>query len=419
MIRAALAVTAFVLGVCYWQTFEIWFRADDFAWLGLRDAARLQDALFKPEAQGTVRILSERVFFLAITRLFGPDSAIPFRVVIFATQLLNGVLLALVALRLTQSRTAALLAIPVWLLNPGVAMAMCWISSYNQLLVTACLLGAVLAFLEDRMAWCWFAFLAGFGALEINVVLPAILVVLRPKRWRETLPFFGVSLVYAMAWFVWIHRPAVDPTYRVSFDAALPATLWQYVTLNFGYEGWHRWLALAALLPLAFEWRKCAPGVCWFLLTLAPVLPLKDHISDYYLASASVGLALAAALLYGQDRPQWSAALAAILLVTGWQAHIRAIDWYDRVTTQIETVVRGVREIHARHPRAPIVLEGVPSDVIANAIPDRPFRLYGIPDVRLTPAAVPGPGAVVYRYDEPAAAFLNITRIYASLSSSR
>ena len=54
------------------RSFAAWFQADDFAWLGvglhrhgLHDYLR---ALFAPMAQGTIRPLSERLFFMEIGR---------------------------------------------------------------------------------------------------------------------------------------------------------------------------------------------------------------------------------------------------------------------------------------------------------------------------------------------------------------
>ena len=168
ILRIAAAIAILLVAVCYRETFRIWFRADDFAWLGLAGSENLFDVFFKPAAQGTVRVLSERLFFFGLGRMFGIESAIPFRILILSTVIGNAVLLAAIAYRLTASRLSALLSMAVWILHPGVSMAVCWISSYNQLLVTSCMLSAMLAFLSDRKLLCWIAFLAGFGALEIN-----------------------------------------------------------------------------------------------------------------------------------------------------------------------------------------------------------------------------------------------------------
>jgi hypothetical protein len=389
-LRIAAAVALALTAACYGETFRIWFRADDFAWLGLSASDNLLEVFFKPAAQGTVRVLSERLFFFGFGRMFGLESAIPFRVLILLTLAANAFLLAVIAHRLTASRLSAWTAMAVWILHPGVSMAVCWISSYNQLLVTFCMLAAVLAFLMDRKLWCWVAFFAGFGALETNVMLPALLVAVQPKRWRETLPFFAVSSAYSILWWTCIRIPDANPAYRMHFDLSAISTLWQYVHLNFGHDA--STVYLLAFLPLAVEWKRCRTGIVWFVLLLLPVLPLRDHVSDYYLASASIGLALAVALLH--DRPAWQLMLACVLLASGLQSRERAITWYRDVTAQIETVVRGVRELHRENPGKTIALENIPQDVVDNALGDDPFRLYGI-------RIGSGADAVVYRYASP------------------
>ncbi len=65
----------------YWQGLFTWFQADDFAWLNLQVHSwnDLWKALFTPQAQGTVRIWSERLFFIVFKSLFGFHPA-PFRI---------------------------------------------------------------------------------------------------------------------------------------------------------------------------------------------------------------------------------------------------------------------------------------------------------------------------------------------------
>jgi len=86
-----------------------WFQADDFAWLSLHQ--RIQNftdfwtLLFEPMAQGTIRPLSERAFFLACYHWFGLN-ALPYRLAVFATQWLNLALLGWIVTRITGSRAA-------------------------------------------------------------------------------------------------------------------------------------------------------------------------------------------------------------------------------------------------------------------------------------------------------------------------
>ena len=54
----------------YWQGLLSWFREDDFAWLGLhlsiQEPYDIWWTLFSPMAQGTIRPLSERLYFLIL-----------------------------------------------------------------------------------------------------------------------------------------------------------------------------------------------------------------------------------------------------------------------------------------------------------------------------------------------------------------
>src|SRR6266481_274460 len=88
----------------YGRGLAAWFQADDFAWLALRlhvhDWPSLREALFAPMAQGTIRLWSERAFFMGLESLFGLN-AVPFRVVVFLTQCANLALLAAVTRRIT------------------------------------------------------------------------------------------------------------------------------------------------------------------------------------------------------------------------------------------------------------------------------------------------------------------------------
>jgi len=82
---------------------------DDFAWLGLHTLIHDYDsfiwAMFTPLAQGTIRPLSERLFFVAGWHLFGLESP-PFRAFVFATMFGCLALLNAITRRLTGSALA-------------------------------------------------------------------------------------------------------------------------------------------------------------------------------------------------------------------------------------------------------------------------------------------------------------------------
>ena len=69
---AGPSLFAFVLD---WPSLMCWFPSDDFAYLKLLRVARESQgfrwARFTPMAEGTMRILSERAFFMSFSALFG------------------------------------------------------------------------------------------------------------------------------------------------------------------------------------------------------------------------------------------------------------------------------------------------------------------------------------------------------------
>ena len=172
--------------VLYWHGLRAWFQMDDFAWLGLHrlvtDFDSLISTLFRPMAQGTVRPLSERLFFLGFWHLFGME-ALPYRIFVFATQFSNLALITIITRRLTGSSVAGFLAPILWLVSPVIYEPMVWTSAYNQILCAFFLLlefYLLLRWVETGSkrwyAAMWIAFLLGFGALELNVDFPALAV---------------------------------------------------------------------------------------------------------------------------------------------------------------------------------------------------------------------------------------------------
>src|ERR1700734_511892 len=97
----------------YSDGLKTWFMSDDFAWLGLlrevHASRSLLNALFAPEAQGTIRPWSERGFFLLFESLFGLDS-LPFRICVFITMAADVTLVAWIARRITGYRAAGFFA---------------------------------------------------------------------------------------------------------------------------------------------------------------------------------------------------------------------------------------------------------------------------------------------------------------------
>jgi hypothetical protein len=172
-----------------------WFQQDDFAHLLLAAATpanELAGHLIKPFAQGTFRPLSERLFYWLTYHWFGLDS-LPPRIFCFVLQTANCGLLALLLFRLTQSRAAAALAASAWAVQPVLTLPLTWIATTNQVMWSFCVLAAVNLFAcytrthaRRYLLGAWLLYLAGFGVLESNVVVPALFTMYALLSDRQT-----------------------------------------------------------------------------------------------------------------------------------------------------------------------------------------------------------------------------------------
>lgn len=371
-----------------------WFRTDDFSWLQFhRDT--WWKTLFSPEALGTIRPWSERLFFAGGWRLFGLQ-AWPFHAIVFATHFANLALMSVIGRRLTGSREAGLWAAILWTVNSGLAIPLGWVSCYNQVLCGFFLLLALYASLTGRRWLEWLAFLTGFGALETMLVYPALAAGSSPRRWRALVPMVAVSTVF-VAVHTWVTPiPAAGP-YAPHWTSA-PVTLATYWAWSLGSAYMRAAFAPAALgiLTAAIVWfatrdrRLAAFGLLWFAVTLAPVLPFRNHMMEYYLYLPTIGLAWIGGAAVARYRAAW-AFIAVYLFIMIPQAWIDSRWNYD-LTQRLHTMMETVE--HAPRDKA-VLLTGVDDDIQHHAIDQKPFVLVGRSDVYTTLS----PGVVTHAID--------------------
>ncbi len=408
----------------YWFAMRVWFQQDDFAWLGqglyIQNWHDLMRAIFEPRAQGTIRPLSERIFFMALFDRFGLDHR-PFHLWVALTQIANLLLLQSATLRITKSRLAAVAVPCVWLCGTGLATPLSWISSYNQVLCAFFFLLAfrlLLQFIETGAARWWWAqaavFVLGFGALEINVVYPALAAgwcwLCARQHFKKALWLFPVSALYAVIHFAAAPNPK-DGLYAQHWDLSMVRTYLVYwaQALSAGrlrpspiLPDWS-WLAASIVLglaALAFAWRSWrrgeklpAYGIFWFTVVLGPVLPLRDHISDYYVAVPSIGVAwIAGYALFKawQGGRLWFAGtlvLVALHLAFVLPVNREITDWRWQRGLRIKTLVQGLERAHELHPDKLIMLHGMDSDLFWSGYYDEPYRIFGLNEVCLAPGS--------------------------------
>jgi len=405
-----LAPPLFALFI-YWHGLHSWFQQDDFVWLGMlgdvNGARDLALALFKPTAHGTWRPLGERAFFLIFQSLFGYD-ALPFHIWIFLTQCANFALMSAILLRLTGSRLAAIAAPLFWISNSKLLIAMSWPCEYILALCVFFLLLALCFWLRHvesgrrrYYAGAWISFLLGFGAMESNVVFPALAasyaLLCAPGYLRKSLPFFGASAAYSAFLFAVAPSQTTGP-YALYFDASIPGTLWTYWRMAFEplnlsvftvFPAWSAtaFMAAASLALVGFAVRH-ALGLphlflLWFAILLAPVLPLRDHVTDYYLTLPLIALAMLGGYALAcawRSAAGWKAlaiALVAVYLAQSVPSVRGAAKWWRDRTMEARRLVLPVFALHAGNPDKLIVLEGVDDALFWSAVAHYPFRLPG------------------------------------------
>jgi len=418
------ALPVVLLLALYWPGLNTWFYQDDFGWLNLRhdvhSAGDLAGALLAPKAHGNMRPLGENAYWLGISGLFGADP-LPFHIAAFLTQAGSLLLLGGIMRRLTGSEAAGFGAQVLWMVNIGLAPALGWSSIYNQVLSGFFFLLAFYFLLRRNWAGQWIAFLLGLGALEINVMYPAVAAVYallyERKLLKKMLPMFAVSAL-AVGVHLYFSPVASTGVYAPRVDGRIFPTLWTYWVWALGPMAW--WLAILLTagvgMLIASGARAGLLGLAWFVLPLLPYLPLPEHKMDYYLAVPAIGIAMLGGFAISH-RPLPAVAFVVIYLGASLPASLGITQWQHARGERVEDLVLGVQEVRHSAPEQIILLDGVDTELFWSGVADLPFRALSIPRVYLTPtpntriaaapellskytlpAALAG-RAVVYRFD--------------------
>jgi hypothetical protein len=399
---------------------KAWFYGDDFAWLGLRlelhTPRDLVPILFRPEAQGTVRTLSERLFFLIFYSIFGLHAP-PFRIWAFLTQFVNITLLVRIARRLTGSNIAGVIAPILWSANAGLAVALGWSSAYNEIAFACIILLAFYLFLRhidtgEKKYWIaqWLVFLLGFGVLELNVMYPALAagyaVCCARQYLRKTSFLFIPSVLFTAAHFIFV--PAATDPYYTMYPASVPRMLWTYWCFTLGALraaplDWRPlWFGfccgiLVSLGLALFCWRKLRRGqmlaiflLGWFGLAILPVLPLKNHFTEYYVTVPAIGLALLGAWAIAETRGIAAAVAIALtaLYLTVSLADIHAVEKFNYARSRrVKYLVTSLESLPKAESSKNLLLAGIDNELFWSAFYPDPFRLIGITQIYIVPGS--------------------------------
>jgi hypothetical protein len=417
----------------YWRGFFAWFQKDDFAWLSLPNHVHstrdLLWALFAPLAQGTIRTLSERAVFLSFTSLFGLNP-LPFHVLAFVTCIATICLLADVATKLSGSRSVGFCAAIIWAVNPAIAWPLAWPSNYNELAWPFVMLLAfwfLLRYVETGerrffIAQC-ITFVLGFFVLETNVVYPAIaaaFAITSPEAvkrglLKKVLPLFAISLLYIAIHFSLAPLPVGGP-YQLHWDAKIFQTFTMYWGWALGPgQGrligivstairstcvWSITLGLFAFLIRRDRETYLFPA--WFVITLAPLLPLRDHLTEEYLTTPALGLAMwggwAIVSAWRSNALAKIAAVALLAIYVGFSilvGNARVHNSYDS-SIEVRDFVHTVTSAAQANPGKMILLKGVTPNQFYSAVYDHVFLLYGFDQIYVAPENRPAIAADPY-----------------------
>lgn len=401
-----IAATLFLLAF-HWRGLECWFYQDDFGWLHLGLASAHRDflsLLFAPKAHGNIRPWSENLFFYGLSTLFGVNP-LPFRIVVFATVAGDLFLLDALMRKLTGSALAALGTQIFWLVNPTLAPSLCWSSTYNETQYLFFLLAALLLFIRGKYWAQVLVFVLALGSLETAVMYPCIAslyaLLFDRSKLRRTLPLYFISAGFAALHF-WVAPLAKSGPYAIRIDSRILGTFWTYFKLVLGPQllGHFHWtlpawlivagtvvLSMGVVATVVAGGRTALFGAGWFVLFLAPVLPLPDHILEYLLTGPAMGLAM---ILGATLASRWRAtgiAVGAVYLAFAAPAAWDFVSWHRAQSYMARDLVLGVVEYDHAHPGKKLLLAGMSQDQFLHAFEHIPFELYGMYNVFLAPGA--------------------------------
>jgi hypothetical protein len=415
---ALWGIPVLLLPVLYWGGLVAWFQRDDFAMLSLRtllaSGRSLSWVLFAPVAQGTIRTLSERLFYVSFSALFGLNS-LPYRAAAFLTFATALMLLQGVCSKLTGSRAAGFWAAIFWLVNSALAIPLSWTAEYYELLCAFFFLldfWLLIRYAEtgERRFYIaqWVTFLAGFGVLELNVVYPALATVYAlcyvPRLLRKVLPLFAVSFAYMAVHIAVAPLPAAGP-YTLYWDWHVFQTLATFSAWALGPA----WLSLVGVHSLFLRFVLTALlgaglisfAVCklrqrqwrvllfpaWFVIVLSPLLPLRQHVSYEYLTVPLIGLAMwaGAAVVAGFEAGSWKRVATVLLLATYIGVsipigHSLTRLYHDR-SIRARDLVFGVAALNETRPDSIVILKGVSAEMFDDTIYPRALQLAGVREV--------------------------------------
>ena len=280
-----------------------------------------------------------------------------------------------------------------------------WTSAYNEVLCSFVFLIGFLALIHYTesgsrryYAALWVSSVLAFGVLEVAAVFPCIAwlyaFVCARKYLREISWLLSLSAAFVVLRISIQTHPRGD--YYRMYPGAIASTFLTYShrVLAAGAPEIMVIILAASLLTyvfLSFRGGARLPFFLlgWFVLAVAPFLPFKNHIQDYYLTVPALGIALLGAYALGHAA-SWKMAAVCMTLSVAYlacqipEARKNSNDIWER-SRVVKRFVTSVLALHDLHPGKTIVVEGVDDALFWNGFYDHPFAAADIHDIYLTP----------------------------------
>jgi hypothetical protein len=128
----------------------------------------------------------------------------------------------------------------------------------------------------------------------------------------------------------------------------------------------------------------------WFPIALLPVLPFRDHFTEYYVSAPAIGLAILGGWALSQARGRtlfMASALAALYLVLTIQDAFDLERFYYDRSRKMKYFITALEELPKADASKKLLLAGVSEDLFWSGFADDPFALIGIREVYLFPGS--------------------------------
>jgi hypothetical protein len=126
----------------------------------------------------------------------------------------------------------------------------------------------------------------------------------------------------------------------------------------------------------------------WFIAAIAPVLPLRNHRSDYYVMIPVIGLAiLAGAGIASAWRSRTGRVASLIVVAAYWIPGVWMANGMTKIfrahADRVKHTVRGVADAARQHPDKVLLISGVDTELFWRTWYDGAFRALGIQHIYL------------------------------------